>query len=96
MPRRRMKGGDGLFEDAALIGMGAYAARQPGGDSLGGLMANVFKIGLYLLAAIVGIILLVLLIGWLTSKKQHFTVPEKPSKEGDEKLMTPAGNVIVY
>ena len=92
-----MKGGDdSLFQDAALIGMGAYAARQPGGDSLGGLIANVFKIGLYLLAAIVGIVLLVIMIGWLTNKKQHFTLPEKPSEEGDKTLTTPAGNVIVY
>lgn len=91
-----MKGGDGLFEDAALIGMGAYAARQPGGDTFSGLVWNVAKIGLYILAAIIVFFLLVIMIGWLANKKQHFTLPEKPSEEGDKTLTTPAGNVIVY
>jgi hypothetical protein len=27
---------------------------------------------------------------------EYFSVPVKPSKEGDEKLVTPAGNVIIY
>jgi hypothetical protein len=27
---------------------------------------------------------------------EGFMVPVKPSKEGDEKVVTPAGNVIMY
>ena len=72
-------------------GVGAYAAKQSG--SMTELIWTLAKYALVIIAILVG----VTIVSWLFGKAtEGFTVPVKPSAEGDEKMVTPAGNVIMY
>lgn len=51
--------------------------------------------GMQMVLALLGLALAVGVIFVLTSKKEGFT-PTVPSAEGDKKVTTPAGNVIMY
>jgi uncharacterized membrane protein len=53
-----MRGGEELLEDAALVGLGAYAARNPNTPGMG-IVAN---IGTYALYAMVGIFVVIVLL----------------------------------
>lgn len=71
-------------------GLGAYAAKQS--TSMGGLLLTLAKYALVIVAILVGIYAL---LGLVRLGTETF-VPVAPSKEGDEKVVTPAGNVIMY
>ena len=72
-------------------GIGAYAAKKSG--NMSGLL---WTLGKYVLV-VIGIILAIRVLTSLLalSGTEHF-VPVSPSAEGDKKVMTPAGNVIMY
>jgi phosphotransferase system glucose/maltose/N-acetylglucosamine-specific IIC component len=57
MPRRRMRGGDGevgdLFQSAALIGTGAYLARQNPDSSILGVVGTAAKYFFYFIIGLV-------------------------------------------
>ena len=72
-------------------GVGAYAAKQSGNVSE--LIMTLVKYALVIIAITIGLIVVLRIFGMAT---EGFMVPVKPSKEGDEKLVTPAGNVIMY
>lgn len=71
-------------------GLGAYAAKQS--TSMGGLLWTLTKYTLVIL----GIVLAVYAVLGLIRLGTETFVPVAPSKEGDEKVVTPAGNVIMY
>lgn len=85
-----MKGGD-VLTTLFASGVGAYAANTS--SSMGGLFGKLVKYALVFIAVLVGIYLVMMLLGIST---ERFSVPVKPSAEGDEKVVTPAGNVIMY
>lgn len=70
-------------------GLGAFAAKQS--SSMSGLLWTLAKYAL----VIIGLLLAVMIVARLLGVEQ-FTLPSKPSREGDEKLVTPAGNVVIY
>lgn len=72
-------------------GIGAFAAKKSG--NMTGLLWTLAK---YVLV-IVGILLVIQVLAALLkfSAMERF-VPISPSAEGDKKVMTPAGNVIMY
>ncbi len=84
-----MKGGD-FIENMVASGVGAYAAKNS--TSMSGLLWKLAKYALVVFAIFVAIFVVLGLIGVATEK---FT-PVVPSKEGDQKVLTPAGNVIIY
>lgn len=88
-----MKGGDdGDFLTTLFAsGLGAYAAKTSG--SMSGLFGKLAKYALVFIAIVVGLYIVVYLLGKAT---EGFMVPVRPSAEGDEKVVTPAGNVIMY
>ena len=88
-----MKGGsDGDFLTTLFAsGLGAFAAKNS--TSMGGLFGTLAKYALTFIAIVVGLYIVVYLFGKAT---EGFMVPVKPSAEGDEKVVTPAGNVIMY
>ena len=88
-----MKGGDdGDFLTTLFAsGLGAYAAKNT--SSMTGLFGSLAKYALVFIAITVGLYIVVYLFGKAT---EGFMVPVKPSAEGDEKVVTPAGNVIMY
>lgn len=89
---RKMKGGDDSFVgNMFAAGVGAYAAKNS--SSMGELLWTLVKYALVIVAILVGIYIVTGLIRLATT--DHF-VPVAPSKEGDEKVVTPAGNVIMY
>lgn len=96
MPRR-LKGGDGeFFENAALIGLGAYAARNPNTPGMG-IIANVGKVFFYAGMAVLGIIALLLIYAIFFAKRQHLTMQCQPGetpekRDGEEGCRTAAGN----
>ncbi len=93
MAPRKMKGGDDSFiGNMFAAGVGAYAAKNS--TSMGGLLWTLAKYALVVLAIMLAVSLVLWLIG-LAVPKEGF-VPTTPSKEGDEKAVTPAGNVILY
>ncbi len=93
MARKSMKGGDDSFiGNMFAAGVGAYAAKNS--TSMGGLLWTLAKYALVILAIMLAISLVFWLIG-LAVPKEGF-VPTAPSKEGDAKVTTPAGNVIMY
>ena len=119
MPRhRKQRGGDeSLLGDAALIGLGAYAAYQPGGNTVSGLFANLGRIALYVVGGFIAFFAIVLILSLIFgNNKQKFTdfavafspdaapptdvvgglQPAGPTEKGNERVTTPAGNVIVY
>jgi hypothetical protein len=71
-------------------GLGAYAAKNS--TSMGGLIWTLAKYALVIVAILVGIYAV---LGLVRLGTETF-VPVAPSKEGDEKVVTPAGNVIMY
>ena len=86
-----MKGGDGDFLTTLFAsGLGAYAAKNSG--SMGGLFGKLGKYALTFIAIIVALYIVLYMMG----VTEGFMVPVKPSAEGDEKVVTPAGNVIMY
>jgi hypothetical protein len=87
---RKMKGGDDSFiGNMFAAGVGAYAAKNS--TSMGGLLWTLVKYAL----VIIVILFVVGLVVRLFRGVESF-VPTAPSKEGDEKVVTPAGNVIMY
>lgn len=72
-------------------GIGAYAAKKSG--NMTGLVWTLAKYAL----VIIGIVLAVQVVAALLkfASVEQF-VPVSPSAEGDKKVMTPAGNVIMY
>jgi hypothetical protein len=95
MARRKQKGGgdgDSIITGLFTSGIGAYAAKNS--NSMGELLWTLAKYSL----VIIGILLAIYFVSWLLGMirpKEGF-VPIAPSKEGDEKVTTPAGNVIMY
>lgn len=87
-----MKGGDGDFiGNMFAAGVGAYAAKNA--TSMGGLLWTLAKYALVILAILFVVFLVMMLLGGV---QERFGVPVAPSKTGDEKKVTPAGNVILY
>lgn len=88
---RKMKGGDdGFIGNMFAAGVGAYAAKNS--SSMGDLLWTLAKYAL----VIVGILLAIYVVLGLLRIGTETFVPVAPSKEGDEKVVTPAGNVIMY
>jgi len=86
------KGGSGDFISTMFAsGVGAYAAKNS--TSMGGLLWTLARYALVILAILFAVMLVV---GMLSIVQEGFSVPVKPSREGDEKLRTPADNVIMY
>jgi hypothetical protein len=86
---RGMKGGNVL--SALEIGAAVFAAKKS--STFGGFVWTFLK---YIFLIFVGLFVLsVVLYALGLIKREHF-VPVAPSKEGDEKVRTPAGNVIMY
>jgi hypothetical protein len=95
-----MRGGDGvgnLVEDAALIGTGAYLAKQNPDASTLGVIGIAAKYALYVFLGFVAFILILFLFAWaFGKKKEHFDVPTEPSEKGDKEYKSTAGNTIIY
>ena len=88
-----MKGGDDSFiGDMFAAGIGAYAAKNA--TSMSGLLWTLAKYALVIIAILLAVSLVMWLLGMLVPKEGF--VPTAPSKEGDAKVTTPAGNVIMY
>lgn len=83
-----MKGGfiDMLFAS----GVGAYAAKKS--SSMSSLLWTLLKYA----AIIVGIYVAIVLVTYALGGPVEKFVPLMPSPEGDQKVVTPAGNVITY
>lgn len=86
---RKQKAG-GFLDNMVSAGIGAYAAKNS--SSMGGLLWTLAKYALVIIAILVAINLV---LGLFRLSTETF-VPVAPSKEGDEKVVTPAGNVIMY
>ena len=71
-------------------GIGAYAAKRS--SSMGGLLWRLAKYALVVVGILVGVILVSRILGMATET----FVPVVPSPEQDQKVTTPAGNVITY
>jgi hypothetical protein len=82
------KKGGGFLETMVASGVGAYAAKNS--SSMKGLL---WTLGKYVLVIVVVSFLIMFVLGLMST--EHF-VPVTPSKTGDEKLTTPAGNVILH
>jgi len=85
----KQKGGDWMT--ALELGTAFYAARRS--SSFYGFLWKFFKYALFvtIALAVVGAVL-----SWLGLISVEHFVPVAPSKEGDKKAVTPAGNVILY
>ena len=82
------KKGGGFLETMVASGVGAYAAKNS--SSMKGLLWTLAK---YVLVIVVISFLLMFVLKAIST--ENF-VPITPSKEGDEKTVTPAGNVILH
>ena len=95
-----MRGGDevgSLVEDAALIGTGAYLAKQNPNTSTFGIIGIAAKYALYVFLGFMAFVLVLFLFAWaFGKKKEHFDVPTEPSEKGDKEAPTKAGNTIIY
>jgi uncharacterized membrane protein len=93
-----MRGGDeSLLKDAALIGTGAYLAKQNPDTSTLGIVGLAAKYALYVFLGFFAFILILFLFAWaFGKKKEHFDVPTEPSEKGDKEAATKAGNTIIY
>jgi hypothetical protein len=88
-----MKGGeDSFIGNMFAAGVGAYAAKNS--NSMGELLWTLAKYALVIIAILLAVSLVMWLLGMLVPKEGF--VPTAPSKEGDAKVTTPAGNVIMY
>ena len=85
---RKLKGGS--FLSALEVGTAVYAATSARTYTDFLVKITMYFVVLLLVVAVAGIVLRML---GLTS--EHFW-PVVPSKEGDAKYVTPAGNVILY
>lgn len=85
------KGGFINISTLVSSGLGAYAAKQS--SSMTGLLRTLAKYALVVIGIMIASVVVLRILGMAT---EGFMVPTKPSKEGDEKLVTPAGNVIIY
>jgi hypothetical protein len=83
------KGGFVDLTTMVSAGVGAYAAK--GSKNMSGLLLTLAKYVLVIIAIVLAVRVVVRLLGM-----EMFTVPVKPSAEGDKKEVTPAGNVILY
>jgi hypothetical protein len=93
MARKSMKGGeDSFIGNMFAAGVGAYAAKNS--NSMGELLWTLAKYALVIIAILLAVSLVMWLLGMLVPKEGF--VPTAPSKEGDAKVTTPAGNVIMY
>lgn len=72
-------------------GIGAYAAKKSGG--MASLLWTLAKYALVIIAIVLAVQVVAVLLK-IASTEQF--VPVSPSAEGDKKVMTPAGNVIMY
>jgi hypothetical protein len=88
MAPRKQKGGDLL--SALEIGTAFFAAKNS--RSFPEFLGNFAK---YALILILVLFVIGLIFAFLFGR-DYFSVPVKPSPEGDEKKVTPAGNVILY
>lgn len=99
---RRMRGGEGeLLQDAALVGLGAYAARNPNTPGMG-IIANVGKFVLYAMVTIFVLIVLLFLYAIFFGKRtapttEHLTMQCHPedtpeSRDGTPGCRTGSGN----
>jgi hypothetical protein len=82
------KKGGGFIETMVASGVGAYAAKNS--SSMKGLLWTLAK---YVLVIVVISFLLMIVLKAMST--ENF-VPITPSKDGDEKTTTPAGNVILH
>ena len=83
------KGGFVDLTTMVSAGVGAYAAK--GSKNMSGLLLTLAKYVLVIVAIVLAVRVVVRLLGM-----EMFTVPLKPSAEGDKKEVTPSGNVILY
>lgn len=85
----KQKGGN-ILDTMVAVGVGAYAAKSS--STFSGLLWKLATYGLILVAILIAVyaVLRVLRISTETF------VPLAPSAEGDKKVVTPAGNVILY
>jgi hypothetical protein len=83
------KGGFVDLTTMVSAGVGAYAAK--GSKNMSGLLLTLAKYVLVIVAIVLAVRIVVRLLGM-----EMFSVPVKPSPEGDKKEVTPAGNVILY
>lgn len=72
-------------------GIGAYAAKRSG--NMSGLLWTLAKYALVIIAILLAVQVVAVLLK--ISSVETF-VPVSPSAEGDKKVMTPSGNVIMY
>ena len=82
------KKGGGFIETMVASGVGAYAAKNS--SSMKGLL---WTLGKYILVIVVVSFILFSVLRLMST--ENF-VPLTPSKTGDEKTETPAGNVILH
>ncbi len=88
-----MKGGDDSFiGNMFAAGVGAYAAKNS--TSMGGLLWTLAKYALVILAIMLVVSIVFWLIGMVIPREGF--IPTVPSPEGDQKAVTPAGNVVLY
>jgi hypothetical protein len=87
---RKIRGGD--MVDALQIGTAVYAAKNA--TSFGGFLWTFAKYALVLLGLFIVFWIVMFMLGTTFGKEQF--VPIAPSKEGDERVRTPAGNLIMY
>ena len=84
----------GGFLDLTTVvssGIGAYAAKKSG--SMSGLLWTLAKYALVIIGIVLAVQVVAILLKIATA--EHF-VPVTPSAEGDKKVVTPSGNVIMY
>jgi hypothetical protein len=86
----RKQNAGGFIENMFSAGVGAYAAKNA--TSMGGLLWTLAKYALVIIAILLAVYIV---LGLLRVSTETF-VPVAPSKEGDAKTVTPAGNVIMY
>ena len=72
-------------------GIGAYAAKKS--SNMTGL---VWTLARYVLVVVAIVLALRVVVALLKVASVEQFVPIAPSEEGDKKVMTPAGNVIMY
>lgn len=87
----KMAKGGGLFTGLFTAGLGAYAAKRS--NSVGSLLTTLAKYALAIVGVLVGVYVVATI---LRRAREGFSVPVAPSAEGDKKMTTPAGNVIMY
>lgn len=83
-----MKGG--FIEQLFMSGIGAYAAKKS--PSMTNLLWTLAKYAVIILGVYIAFVLVLYAIG---GPVERF-VPSVPSPEQDQKVVTPAGNVITY